>query len=193
MSKPQQLPDRRMDEEVLRLLLDSVARNLDRDAFAELFDRLAPRLKSFMMRKGASIELAEDMVQDTMIAVWTKAGLYQPDKGSVVAWIYTIARNLRIDRFRRDSGVSFVDYEDFDGPSGEVAADDQLAARQEGRHVAQALASIPEEQKQILILSFVEDVPQSEIALRLNLPLGTVKSRMRLAYGRLRKTLERLK
>ena len=182
-----------MDEDVLRLLLDQVARNLDRDAFAELFDRLAPRLKSFMMRKGANTELAEDMVQDTMIAVWTKAGLYQPDKGSVVAWIFTIARNLRIDRFRRDAGVSFVDYEDFDGPSGEAAADDLLAARQEGQHVAQAMASIPEEQKQILILSFVEDVPQSEIALRLNLPLGTVKSRMRLAYGRLRKTLEKLK
>jgi RNA polymerase sigma-70 factor, ECF subfamily len=193
MSTPQQLPDRRMDEDVLRRLLDSVAKNLDRDAFAELFDRMAPRLKSFMMRKGASAELAEDMVQDTMIAVWTKAGLYAPDKGSVVAWMYTIARNLRIDRFRRDSSVSFVDYDDFDGPSGEAGADDLLAARQEGSHVARALASIPEEQKQILILSFVEDVPQSEIALRLDLPLGTVKSRMRLAYGRLRKTLEILK
>jgi RNA polymerase sigma-70 factor, ECF subfamily len=137
MSTPQQLPDLRMDEDILRRLLDSVARNLDRDAFAELFDRLAPRLKSFMMRKGASAEFAEDLVQDTMIAVWTKAGLYAPDKGSVVAWIYTIARNLRIDRFRRDSGVSFVDYEDFDGPSDEASADDLLATRQEGTHVAE--------------------------------------------------------
>ena len=138
------------------------------------------------------VELAEDMVQETMIAVWTKAGLYEPGKGSVIAWVFTIARNLRIDRLRRESNASFVNIEDFDGPSSDEGADDLLAARQERTLVAQALASIPDEQKQILILSFIEDVPQSAIAERLQLPLGTVKSRMRLAYGRLRKTLENL-
>jgi RNA polymerase sigma-70 factor (ECF subfamily) len=192
MTIQQQQPDRRTDEEVLRRLIDAVARNLDRGAFAELFDRLAPRIKSFMLRKGVGVELAEDMVQETMIAVWTKAGLYEPGKGSVIAWVFTIARNLRIDRLRRESNASFVNIEDFDGPSSDEGADDLLAARQERTLVAQALASIPYEQKQILILSFIEDVPQSAIAERLQLPLGTVKSRMRLAYGRLRKTLENL-
>lgn len=177
----------------MRRLIEAVAKNLDRTAFAELFDRLAPRIKSFMMRKGASAELAEDLVQDTMIAVWTKAGLYAPDKGSVTGWVFTIARNLRIDRLRRNSNASFTAIEDFDCPSDERGPEEELALQQERDGVAEALKSIPEDQKQILILSFVEDVPQSAIAERLNLPLGTVKSRMRLAYGRLRKTLESLK
>lgn len=193
MDEPQHLPERRTEEVILRRLIEAVAKNLDREAFAALFDRLAPRIKSFMLRKGVSTELAEDLVQDTMIAVWTKAGMYAPDKGSVMGWVFTIARNLRIDRLRRNSNVSFTAIEDFDCASEEMGPDDELALQQERDGVARALESIPEEQKQILILSFIEDVPQSAIAERLNLPLGTVKSRMRLAYARLRKTLENLK
>ena len=75
MDEPQHLPERRIEDEILRRLIEAVAKNLDREAFAELFDRLAPRIKSFMLRKGVSTELAEDLVQDTMIAVWTKAGM----------------------------------------------------------------------------------------------------------------------
>ncbi|MCB1381094.1 MAG: sigma-70 family RNA polymerase sigma factor [Alphaproteobacteria bacterium] len=193
MDEPQHPPDRRLEDKVLRRLIEAVAKNLDRVAFAELFDRLAPRIKSFMLRKGASAELAEDLVQDTMIAVWTKAGLYAPDKGSVAGWVFTIARNLRIDRLRRNQNVNHVAIEDFDCPSDGIGPDEELALQQQREGVMRALESIPEDQKQILILSFIEDVPQSAIAERLNLPLGTVKSRMRLAYGRLRKTLENLK
>jgi RNA polymerase sigma-70 factor (ECF subfamily) len=193
MDEPQHLPERRTEDAILRRLIESVAKNLDREAFEELFDRLAPRIKSFMLRKGVSAELAEDLVQDTMIAVWTKAGLYAPDKGSVTGWVFTIARNLRIDRLRRNSNVSFTAIEDFDCASEEMGPDEELALQQERDGVARALETIPEDQKQILILSFIEDVPQTAIAERLNLPLGTVKSRMRLAYGRLRKTLENLK
>ena len=193
MDEPQHLTERRTEDEILRRLIESVAKNLDRAAFSELFDRLAPRIKSFMLRKGASAEVAEDLVQDTMIAVWTKAGMYAPDKGSVTGWVFTIARNLRIDRLRRNSNASFTAIEDFDCPSDDRGPDEELALRQEREGVVKALESIPEDQKQILILSFIEDVPQSGIARRLDLPLGTVKSRMRLAYGRLRKTLETLK
>ena len=187
-----QAPNRRSDQEAMRRLIEAVAKNLDRAAFGELFDKMAPRIKSFMLRKGVSADLAEDMVQETMIAVWTKAGLYDPGKGSVATWMFTIARNHRIDRLRRDPSARFVDIDDFDGASDEPAADDQLAVRQQNEGVARALAEIPEEQKQILILSYIEDVPQSAIAERLNLPLGTVKSRMRLAYGHMRKSLEKL-
>jgi RNA polymerase sigma-70 factor, ECF subfamily len=171
-------------------LLARVAETRDRAAFASLFDHFAPRIKSFMMRKGATPEQAEDLVQETMISVWSKAGLYVAERGSVTTWIFTIARNLRIDRLRREKSALFSDIEDFDAPSDDVSAEDALGRFQEDGFVAKALQEIPEEQRQLLILSYVEDVPQSEIAVRLQIPLGTVKSRMRLAYRRLHKLLE---
>lgn len=181
----------RQDEDLLaRRLILSVAQNLDRAAFAQLFDQFAPRIKSFMMRKGASPEQAEDLVQETMIAVWTKAGMYDPAKGSVLTWVFTIARNLRIDRLRRESSMPLESLGEFDEPSDDLPSDEILARKQEDEKIVLALRDIPTEQKEILILSYVEDVPQSEIAKRLKLPLGTVKSRMRLAYNRLRKNLE---
>ena len=171
-------------------MLVRVASFRDRTAFAVVFDHFAPRVKSFMMRKGANAELAEDLVQETMIAVWSKAALFVPERGSASTWIFTIARNLRIDRLRRESSVYFTDLENFDAPSDEAPDDEVLNRSQEDAHVARALAQIPPEQRELLILSYVEDVPQSMIAERLKLPLGTVKSRMRLAYRRMRKLLE---
>lgn len=171
-------------------LLRRVAEKRDRSAFAELFDSYGPRLKSFMMRKGAGAELAEDLVQDTMLAVWTKAGFYAPEKGSVTTWIYTIARNLRIDRLRRESTVHFTEIDGFDAPDDGPESDQLLIRSQEDRLVAQALETLPQEQKQILQMSFVEDMAQSEISAKLGLPLGTVKSRMRLAYRKLKTVLE---
>ena len=171
-------------------LLARVAESHDREAFASLFDHFAPRIKSFMMRKGASSEVAEDLVQETMISVWSKARLYVNDRGSVSTWIFTIARNLRIDRLRREKSSMYSDLEDFDAPSDEASAEESLGRFQEDGFVAQALKEIPEEQRLLLIMSYVEDMPQSEIAEKLKIPLGTVKSRMRLAYRRLQKLLE---
>jgi RNA polymerase sigma-70 factor, ECF subfamily len=171
-------------------LLQRVAEARDRTAFAALFDHFAPRVKSFMMRKGSNAEQAEDLVQEAMIAVWTKAAMFSSDRGSVSTWIFTIARNLRIDRLRREKSQLYTDLEDFDAPDLRIDAEQSLGRSQEDNHVAQALAQIPEEQRALLILSYVEDVPQSEIATRLNIPLGTVKSRMRLGYRRMRKLLE---
>lgn len=173
-----------------RRLIQRVAKNLDREAFASLFDAIAPRVKSFMIRKGASPDLAEDLVQETMINVWTKAGMFDPAKGTVLTWVFTIARNLRIDRIRRESSRPLAELGDYDAPSDAPGSEEVLARKDEARCVARALIGIAPEQREILILSFVDDVPQSEIARRLNLPLGTVKSRMRLAYNHLRKTLE---
>jgi RNA polymerase sigma-70 factor, ECF subfamily len=174
-------------------LLSRVSAARDRAAFAALFDHFAPRVKAFMMRKGSNSEQAEDLVQETMLAVWSKAHMYVQDRGSVATWIFTIARNLRIDKLRRDKAQLYQDLEDFDAPDGKIGADDALGRSQEDNYVSQALAQIPADQRDLLILSYVEDVTQSEIALRLNLPLGTVKSRMRLGYQRLRKILEQVK
>jgi RNA polymerase sigma-70 factor, ECF subfamily len=171
-------------------LLARIAEKRDREAFAQLFDAYAPRVKSFMMRKGASAEQAEDLVQETMISVWSKAGMYVADRGSVTTWIFTIARNLRIDRLRREKTSLFTDLEDYEAESDDVQQDEALGRLQEDSHVAKALAQIPSEQRELLILSYVEDMPQSEIAAKLQIPLGTVKSRMRLAYRRMKKLLE---
>jgi RNA polymerase sigma-70 factor, ECF subfamily len=172
------------------LLLQRIAAARDRVAFAQLFDAYAPRVKSFMMRKGANPDQAEDLVQETMITVWNKAGLYASDRGGVSTWIFTIARNLRIDRLRREKSNMYTDLDDYDTESDDVAQDDAMSRNQEDAQVARALAQIPAEQRELLILSYVEDMPQSEIAARLQIPLGTVKSRMRLAYNRMRKLLE---
>jgi RNA polymerase sigma-70 factor (ECF subfamily) len=177
-------------EAEFRNLMRRVAQNRDREAFGLLFDHFAPRLKSFMMRKNANSELAEDLVQEAMIAVWTKAGLFDPEKGSVTTWVFTIARNLRIDRIRREVNMPLTELGDYDEASDDPGSDDVLVRKQEDGLVARALQSIPEEQRQILLMSFVEDLAQSEIAAKLNIPLGTVKSRMRLAYGHLRRILE---
>lgn len=186
----QQDADKQRAEALFRNLIAQVALHRDRQAFGLLFDHFAPRLKSFMMRKNASSELAEDLVQEAMIAVWTKACLYEPSKGSVTTWVFTIARNLRIDRIRRDVHMPTTELGDYDEPSEALEGEELLGRKQEDGLVARALQSIPEEQRQILILSFVEDMPQSEIASKLSIPLGTVKSRMRLAYGHLRRILE---
>jgi RNA polymerase sigma-70 factor, ECF subfamily len=176
--------------DVYAVLLHRIAAARDRQAFAELFDHFAPRVKSFMIRKGSTADQAEDLVQEAMIMVWSKAALFSSDRGSVSTWIFTIARNLRIDRLRREKSQLYTDLEDFDAPDMRVDAEESLGRLQEDNHVSKALSQIPAEQRDLLILSFVDDVPQSEIATRLGIPLGTVKSRMRLGYQRMRKILE---
>ena len=178
------------EDDLVQRLVQRVAKNLDREAFAELFDIVAPRLKSFMIRKGALPDVAEDVVQETMINVWTKAGFYDPAKGSALAWIFTIARNLRIDRIRRETSRPISELGDFDAPSDDRGSEEIVLQKDEARTVTRALSKIPPEQMEILVLSFIDDVTQAEIARRLKLPIGTVKSRMRRAYSALRTTLE---
>ena len=153
-------------------------------------DAYADGLYAYCIVRVRDRQLAEDLVQEAMIAVWTKAGLYEPSKGSVTTWVFTIARNLRIDRIRRDVHMPTVELGDYDEPSEAVEGEELLGRKQEDGLVAQALKTIPEEQRQVLVLSFIEDMPQSEIAAKLSIPLGTVKSRTRLAYGHLRRYLE---
>ena len=176
--------------EELGALVAAVAQSRDRAAFARLFAYFAPRLKAFMMKKGADPATAEDLVQETMIAIWNKAPLYVEGRGAVSTWVFTIARNLRIDRLRRENNHHYADIDDYDEPSDDPGSDELLMDRQAGDRLREALAELPEEQMEVIRLAYVDDLAQSEIASRLRLPLGTVKSRMRLAYGRLRQKLE---
>ncbi len=175
-----------------RLLLARISQDRDRDAYRTLFLFFGPRVKSLMMRAGADRELAEDIVQDVMLTVWNKVHLYAPERGSAGAWIYTIARNARIDRLRRGSARAHEDVSAMEIASDDENGEDAVLANQRAQRVADALACLPGEQREIIEYAYMQDLTQTDIARRLGVPLGTVKSRMRLAYAKLREKLEAL-
>jgi len=175
-------------------LLAAIAERGDREAFAVLFRHFAPRIKAFMMRAGMVPAAAEEVAQETMLAVWQKASYFDGSRAGASTWIFTIARNLRIDRFRREN-PSMEAAEGVDPsrepdavPTGEAIA---LVAERE-RRVREALSLLSEEQARIVRLAYFGDKPHSMIAAELGIPLGTVKSRIRLAMSRLRVALEDL-
>lgn len=174
-------------------LLHRIACSSDKSAFTELFADFGPMIKGFMMRKGATPEMAEDLAQDTMVQLWRKASLYSPEKGSVSTWVFTIARNLRVDTFRRAKGVRFEEISNFDFQSDDPSGEDNVNGAQESIIVADAVKALPAEQREVVELAFRDDLTHMEIAERLDLPLGTVKSRMRLAYNKLSAALEDLR
>ncbi len=171
----------------------SIARRQDRTAFAELFNRFAPRVKAFMRRNGASDSLAEEIAQEAMLAVWRKAQLFDPAVSGAATWIFTNARNQRIDAIRRESrgGATRVDQVEAEYEVDETpAADVRMAAAQSETRLREAMSTLPREQLKVIEMSFFEEKAHSEIAETLRIPLGTVKSRVRLAMKRLRALLE---
>jgi len=170
-------------------LIEAVALDRDRDAFARLFVYFAPRLKAWLIRSGAAPGAAEDFAQDAMLTVWRKADLFDAEKAAAATWIFTIARNRRLDLLRRDSR---------EFPTPEIALtgeeirrpDDILATVQDAQRVRNALAQLEAPQIEVLRLAFFLESPHSEIARTLDLPLGTVKSRIRNAMIKLRFILE---
>jgi RNA polymerase sigma-70 factor (ECF subfamily) len=168
----------------------AVARHGDRAAFARLFQHFAPRVKAYLMRLGADDAAAEDLVQDVMLTVWRRAPTYDPALAGVSTWIFTIARNRRIDAVRRCRRPE-LDVEDPAlRPPTPAAPDSAVDAQQWESRLATAIAALPPEQAEMLRLAYFEDRSHTAIADALNLPLGTVKSRLRLAIGRLRSTFE---
>ena len=182
----------RLDEflparELITVHLVAVGKRRDRDAFSALFRFFAPRLKSYFMRLGAQALQAEDLVQETMLRVWDRGALYDPARAQASTWVFTVARNLRLDALRGERHPE----PDSDRHLAELiddtaTADELTDSLQRDNRVRAALATLPPEQMEILRLSFFEDVPHAEIARRLDLPLGTVKSRIRRALHRIR-------
>lgn len=166
-------------------LLQRVGEKKDREAFAELFQYFAPRLKSYMLKHGAGDAGAEEIVQNTFITVWEKASGYDPQKAAASTWIFTIARNKRIDALRREKHIEV----DIDNPALNLPAEEQeeaYAGAEDVEKLNAALSSLPEEQKKLLQMAFYEDKSHSDIARETKIPLGTVKSRLRLAMEKLR-------
>jgi RNA polymerase sigma-70 factor (ECF subfamily) len=174
--------------------MSRIAMDRSDEAFRSLFSEYAPRVKHYMLKQGADADLADELAQQTLITVWRKAALYSAEKGSPSTWIFTIARNLRIDRIRRQRvWQELTDEHAATIPSEDVPADSTVDMQQRQVRVQAALRELPPEQVEAVTLAFIEGLPHSEIAERLSLPLGTVKSRIRLAYAKLRDALEELR
>lgn len=170
-------------------LMHAVVKHRSREAFADLFDHFAPKLKAYYRKGGIEAMLAEDLAQETMLAVWRHAEKYSPKAGSPSTWIFTIGRNLLIDHVRRQKARQG----DLNDPSIQPApveiADDLVDAQQRYRSLKAGLKKLPDEQATILKMAFFDHKAHSEIAAETGLPLGTVKSRIRLAMQRLRDDL----
>ncbi len=170
-------------------LIEAVALRRDREAFARLFEHFAPRLKAWLMKSGATAAAAEDFAQDAMLTVWRKADLFDARKARAATWIFTIARNRRLDMLRRDARA--LPTPEIEPTEDEAMRPDViLAMADDARRVREALSRLKPDQVEVLRLAFFMDSPHSEIARRLDLPLGTVKSRIRNAMIKLRTILE---
>lgn len=175
------------DELSFEDLLRDVGKNKNKDSFAGLFEYFAPRIKSYLMKGGADENTADELAQETMLSVWDKAKSYDPSKAAASTWIYTIARNKRIDALRKNKGFN-VDLDDLplleDENSASPAQD--MVHSEESENIMRALQNLPEEQADLIRKSFYDDMTHNEIAEETGIPLGTVKSRIRLALERLR-------
>jgi len=160
----------------------------DQAAFAELFNHFAPRVKAFLMKSGADATLAEECAQDVMATLWQKSHLFDPSRASAATWIFTIARNRRIDAIRK---MKRPEPEDLPwGPDIEPDQADVLVLQQESEQLGQAISDLPEKQRTLIEKAYFGDLTHNEIAEQTGLPLGTIKSRIRLALDRLRHAMK---
>lgn len=178
---PAQLLRRRMNDLVAR-----IAAAADREAFTELFAHFAPRVKAYLMRLGAPPGQAEDLAQDVMVTVWRKAALFDPRQASAATWIFTIARNRRIDSIRRARRPEIDPNDPLFVPDPEPQPDAVLVTAEREDRLRSAMAQLSADQQSLLAQAFYDGKSHSEIAAATRLPLGTVKSRLRNIFGKLR-------
>lgn len=171
-------------------LIEKIAEHKDREAFAALFTHFAPRLKGYLLRLGANEGQAEEVLQDALLTVWRKAHLFDRKKAAASTWIFTIARNRRIDILRRRKFPEIEAEDPSMVPDPPAQPDTEVIGLHEADAVRRALERLPDEQRELVRLAFYNGWSHSKIAADTNLPLGTVKSRLRLAFSRLRNELE---
>ena len=175
----------------LNRLIEAVGASQDKAAFNLLFQYFVPRLKAFFLKQGADIQAAEEVIQDTMVNVWRKAYQFDSGKASASTWIFTIARNRRIDLIRKSKRPEPDPTDPAFVPGPEKSSFDVIDKEQEARQLASIIKSLPEEQQKVLKLAFFKEKAHAEVASELGIPLGTVKSRIRLALKKIKKELER--
>jgi RNA polymerase sigma-70 factor (ECF subfamily) len=173
----------------LARLIEAIAVERDREAFTTLFDYFAPRIKAVLIRSNTPPAVAEELAQDAMLSVWCKAAQFDRTRAGASAWIFTIARNLRIDVARREQRGKVLDLESSEFLEPPPQPDEELDADEREQRVRTALTLLTDDQIKVVRLSFFEGKAHGDIARELKLPLGTVKSRIRLAMNRLRDLL----
>jgi RNA polymerase sigma-70 factor (ECF subfamily) len=169
---------------------EAVASRRDRDAFARLFDHFAPRIHAYLLRLRLDPIAADELTQEVMSTLWQKAAQFDPRKASLATWLYRVALNRRIDLLRRERDEGPVDQDALNVPDPALPPDDSLNATQREALIRSALAALRPEQLDLVRLAFFEGLSHTDIAARTGLPLGTVKSRLRLAFSRLRRALD---
>lgn len=177
--------------------LEAIAEQQDRQSFVQLFKHFAPQIKGYARSSGLTMmgdALADELVQETMTNLWRKAHLFDRNKASATTWVFTIARNLRVDLLRRQSkhmtGLTSDDL--WEEPATDDDQTDRIHQSHMAHHIQAGITQLPLEQRQVIGKVFLEDKSHQEAANDLNLPLGTVKSRIRLALKKLRIGLEDL-
>lgn len=173
----------------LSTALVAVGQGQDRKSFHYLFEHFAPRLKSFMLKRGVGSSGAEEVVQETMVNVWRKAHLFSPDRASASTWIFTIARNVQIDLYRKTKRPELDPDDPALVPEAAPLAYETLEKDQEASQLKEVIACLPLEQREVLQMAFFNELSHPQIAENLGIPLGTVKSRIRLAFKRIRSEL----
>jgi RNA polymerase sigma-70 factor (ECF subfamily) len=174
------------EESRARLIAD-IAVRADRAAFIALFEFYAPRIKAQAMRFGLGADAAEDVAQDAMLALWRRASQFDPARGSASAWVFTIATHARIDRMRRDKRLAGAAEIDADSPL--LAVEATTAGGVDAARLSRCVEDLPDDQRRILHMSFFSEISHGDIARKLGVPLGTVKSRIRLGIAKLRQAL----
>jgi RNA polymerase sigma factor (sigma-70 family) len=170
-------------------LVVAIAEHGDRAAFTRLFDHYAPRVKGYLIRLGTDPARAEELAQEVLIAVWRKAATFDPSRAQVSTWIFRIARNRRIDAFRRDRVAQLDDHDPALRPPAAPDPSDGVSDGEQRVRIAAALDRLPSEQRDLIRSAFYDELSHSEIAEKTGLALGTVKSRLRLAFEKLRLAL----
>jgi RNA polymerase sigma-70 factor (ECF subfamily) len=164
----------------------AIAKSRDKRAFKKLFNYFAPRIKGFCQNNGSTADRADEVVQEAFVNIWRKANLFDPKKASAGAWIFAIARNSRIDLIRKENRPEADTTDPFfeqNEPENPLAV---LETERKTRLIRDFVRLLPAEQQEVLNLAFFEEKPHSEVAEQLGIPLGTVKSRIRLAFKRIR-------
>ncbi len=167
-------------------LLERVGRDRDQEAFVEIFEYFAPRIKSFLMKGGCASDQADELAQEAMLSVWHKADSYDSSQAKASTWMFTIARNKKIDAFRKMKKIE-VDIDDYHLTDNKSPMPSEAAfLKEETRTLKESIDKLPKEQAELIRKSFFEDKSHAEIAAETKIPLGTIKSRIRLGLERLR-------
>ena len=177
-------------DEDLTLCVELIGKNQDKLAFNSIFRYFAPRLKSFLVKAGSTDSQAEEVIQEVMIAVWTKSSTYDSNKSSVSTWIYTIARNKRIDKIRKEKRHYLSESDEGLEIPVDSTQEKEIFSAQVSNSLKKYMSNLPEEQSKLLKLSYFYNKTHADISTELKIPLGTVKSRIRLALTKMRHLVE---